>query len=118
MPLPAGAAVTASTLRGGAPLRRPIEAELALNPSRRQRIAQLLLWITPALWSSNYIIARASDGVIAPHALALGRWALALALLLPLAGGTLVAGFAQWRHEWKLMLVLGALGMRVCGAFA
>jgi drug/metabolite transporter (DMT)-like permease len=88
-----------------------------LKPSRRQRIAQGLLWITPALWSSNYIIARAADGVIAPHALALGRWTLALLLMLPLSGAALVAGFAQWRHEWKRMLVLGALGMWICGAF-
>jgi len=88
-----------------------------LKPRRRQRIAQLLLWITPALWSSNYIIARAADGVIAPHALALGRWTLALALLLPLSGAALVAGFAQWKHEWKQLLLLGALGMWICGAF-
>ncbi len=88
-----------------------------MKPARRQRIAQLLLWITPALWSSNYIIARASDGVIAPHALALGRWLLALSLLLPLSAAALVAGFAQWRHEWKQLLLLGGLGMWVCGAF-
>jgi drug/metabolite transporter (DMT)-like permease len=87
------------------------------KPSRRLRIAQLLLWVTPALWSSNYIIARAADGVIAPHALALGRWTLALALLLPLSAGALIAGFARWKHEWKQMLLLGALGMWVCGAF-
>jgi drug/metabolite transporter (DMT)-like permease len=88
-----------------------------LKPRRRQRFAQLLLWITPALWSSNYIIARASEGVIAPHALALGRWTLALALLLPLSVGALIAGFAQWRHEWKQLLLLGTLGMWICGAF-
>jgi drug/metabolite transporter (DMT)-like permease len=88
-----------------------------LKPSRRHRIAHLLLWITPALWSSNYIIARASDGVIAPHALALGRWVLALALLLPLSAAALVAGFAQWKHEWKQLLLLGSLGMWICGAF-
>ncbi|MBS1179514.1 MAG: family transporter [Proteobacteria bacterium] len=100
-------------------LRRPAEPQspIPLKPSRRHRIAQLLLWITPALWSSNYIIARASDGVIAPHALALGRWTLALALLLPLSGGALVTGFAQWKGEWKQMLLLGALGMWICGAF-
>jgi drug/metabolite transporter (DMT)-like permease len=80
-------------------------------------MAQVLLWITPALWSSNYIIARASDGVIAPHMLALGRWGLALALLLPLSAGALVAGFAQWKQEWKHLLLLGALGMWICGAF-
>jgi drug/metabolite transporter (DMT)-like permease len=88
-----------------------------LQASRRQRIAQGLLWITPALWSSNYIIARASEGVIAPHALALGRWTLALALLLPLSAGALLAGFGRWKHEWKQMLLLGALGMWICGAF-
>jgi drug/metabolite transporter (DMT)-like permease len=88
-----------------------------LKPSRRHRIAQLLLWITPALWSSNYIIARAADGVIAPHALALGRWLLALALLLPLSAGVLIAGFGQWQREWKQLLLLGGLGMWICGAF-
>lgn len=85
--------------------------------ARRQHLAQLLLWVTPALWSSNYIIARASDGVIAPHALALGRWTLALLLMLPLSAAVLVRDFAQWRREWKQMLLLGALGMWICGAF-
>ena len=88
-----------------------------MNSARRHRIAQLLLWITPALWSSNYIIARAADGVIAPHALALGRGLLALSLLLPLSAAALVAGFAQWKHEWKQLLLLGSLGMWICGAF-
>ena len=88
-----------------------------MSPERRQLIARVLLWVTPALWSSNYIIARAADGVIAPHALALGRWCLALALMLPFAAGTLIGSFAQWRGEWKQMLLLGALGMWICGAF-
>ena len=48
--------------------------------------ARLLLWVVPLLWSSNYIIARLADGVVAPHALALGRWALAALLLLPWVG--------------------------------
>jgi drug/metabolite transporter (DMT)-like permease len=86
-----------------------------LKTSRDHRIAQVLLWVTPALWSSNYIIARTADGVIAPNALSFGRWSLALLLMLPFAAGTLFSGFAQWRHEWKQMLVLGALGMWICG---
>jgi hypothetical protein len=93
-----------------------LDDDRPLKPRRRDRIAQLLLWITPTLWSSNYIIARASDGVIAPRALALGRWALALALLLPLSGMALGAGFAQWRRECKQMLLLGALGMWICSS--
>lgn len=88
-----------------------------MTPQRRHRVALALLWVTPALWSSNYVIARASDGVIAPHALALGRWSLALLLMLPLAAGVLVREFERWRGEWRQMLVLGALGMWICGAF-
>jgi drug/metabolite transporter (DMT)-like permease len=88
-----------------------------MTPQRRQHIARVLLWVTPALWSSNYIIARAANGVIAPHALALGRWCLAFALMLPFAAGALLGSFAHWRHEWKQMLALGGLGMWICGAF-
>ena len=90
---------------------------LDLKSEKRHRLALLLLWLTPALWSSNYVIARAADGVIAPHALAFGRWSVALMFMLPMAGATLWQGFARWRHEWARMLALGALGMWICGAF-
>jgi drug/metabolite transporter (DMT)-like permease len=76
----------------------------------------LLLWVVPALWSSNYMIARLATGVISPHQLALGRWALALALMLPFVGQRLWQERALCRREWKHLLVLGALGMWVCGA--
>ena len=79
--------------------------------------APVLLWVVPALWSSNYLIARASHGVIAPHALAMGRWALALALMLPFVGAALWRQRKAVRQEWRHLLVLGALGMWVCGAF-
>jgi drug/metabolite transporter (DMT)-like permease len=77
----------------------------------------LLLWVVPGLWSCNYLIARLSQGVVAPHALALGRWAMALALLLPFVWRELHAGGMPWRREWKQLLALGALGMWICGAF-
>ena len=85
----------------------------------RTRRAQVLLWVVPALWSSNYLIARASEGVIGPHLLALGRWALAIVLLLPFTWGVLARAEMREaiRREWRQMLVLGALGMWVCGAF-
>ena len=46
---------------------------------------EALLWVVPAMWSSNYLIARLAHGVILPHQLAFWRWALALALMLPFA---------------------------------
>jgi drug/metabolite transporter (DMT)-like permease len=81
------------------------------------RWARALLWIVPAFWSCNYLIARAADGVIAPHLLASGRWALAALLLLPLVGRGLLAQREALRHEWRHLLILGALGMWICGAW-
>ncbi|MCP5285763.1 MAG: DMT family transporter [Burkholderiaceae bacterium] len=83
----------------------------------RQRRAMVLLWIVPALWSSNYIIARLADGVVAPHALAFGRWALALALMAPFVWRELFTRGLPWHQEWKQLLVLGATGMWICGAW-
>lgn len=88
-----------------------------LTPATRARLATLLLWVVPALWSSNYIIARLSQGVVTPHLLALGRWTLALALMLPFVWGAWRTAGPAWRREWPHLLVLGALGMWVCGAF-
>ena len=81
------------------------------------RLAQALLLITPALWSVNYLVARWAPGVIAPHALALGRWALAALVLLTFCHREIAAKRHLVRAEAGHFLVLGALGMWVCGAF-
>jgi drug/metabolite transporter (DMT)-like permease len=79
--------------------------------------ARVLLWTVPLLWSSNYLIARLAKGVIAPHALACGRWGLALLILLPWLGRGLWAQRALVRAEWRQLLVLGFFGMYICGAW-
>lgn len=90
-----------------------------LEPVNRQRLAEALLWIIPAVWSSNYLIARAAPGRVAPHVLAFGRWALVLLVLLTAFG----SGRSLWRRRallaregWQTF-VLGALGMWICGAW-
>ena len=87
---------------------------MALKPAAW---AQVLLWVVPAFWSSNYLIARLAHGVVAPHVLALGRWSLALALMLPFVGAVLWQQRAALRREWWQLLVLGACGMWICGAW-
>ena len=85
--------------------------------SPRERRALWLLWITPALWSVNYIVARTAPGVIEPHMLALGRWALAGLILSVIARSELWRErHSTWRAAWQY-LALGALGMLVCGAW-
>lgn len=88
-----------------------------MNELRRHRLAVLLLWVTPLMWSTNYLVARWGSGLIAPHQLALGRWVLAVGLMLPFAWRALAAEPRTWLREWKQLLVLGGLGMWVCGAF-
>ncbi len=86
-------------------------------PATRQRLARALLFVTPALWSANYVVARSAIGVVEPHMLAFLRWLIAFGLMLPLAWPALRAHWPHWRREWKDLLVLGALGMWICGAF-
>jgi drug/metabolite transporter (DMT)-like permease len=82
----------------------------------RHRAALALLFITPALWSVNALVARKAVGV-EPHLLAMTRWLLA-SLLFALGTWREI-----WTHrqqvlaDWKHYLVLGALGMWICGAW-
>ena len=80
-------------------------------------LAYALLFIAPAMWSVNYLVARWAPGHIAPHALALGRWCLAALLLAAVCRRELIDKRALIAREWKQCVVLGALGMWVCGAF-
>lgn len=83
----------------------------------RLRAALILVWTTPAFWAMNYFVARRAPGEIEPHMLALLRWSLVGLALLWMTG-------AEIRHRWPLTreevvdaLIMGALGMWICGAF-
>ncbi|MBP8309018.1 MAG: EamA family transporter, partial [Burkholderiaceae bacterium] len=88
-----------------------------MSPQARHRLAIALIFITPGFWSANYIVARSAIGVVDPHMLALLRWCLALLLMLPFAWPALRRGWPLWIRQWPHLLVLGGLGMWICGAF-
>lgn len=88
-----------------------------MPPESRTRLALALIWLTPALWAVNFIIARKAPGVIDPHLLALGRWAIAGLLLALVARAELWRERAYLRQQWRQYLVLGSLGMLICGAW-
>jgi drug/metabolite transporter (DMT)-like permease len=84
---------------------------------KQTRQALILLWVVPALWTVNYIVARKAPGIIGPHLLALGRWGLAALVLVVLARSELWAQRANIVKVWWQYLILGALGMLICGAW-
>ena len=65
----------------------------------------------------NYVLGRLAFGLIAPHMLALLRWALAGVMLLAFAWPELYAKRSLLRRHVVQCLVLGALGMWICGAW-
>lgn len=74
-------------------------------------VPYLLLALAALFWSGNFIVGRAVQGHIPPVGLAFWRWALALAILLPLARPSLLA---QWRTiaaAWRIVVPLGILGV-------
>lgn len=88
-----------------------------LQRSTDIRLASVFIFIAPALWSVNYLVARWAPGVIAPHMLALARWAVAVLLLGLFCWRELRDKRHLIRAEAGHFIVLGALGMWVCGAF-
>lgn len=89
----------------------------AHQQERLERLARLALWIVPALWAVNYIVARRAPGVIEPYALALGRWAMAGILLAVVARQELWTQRRAIAAVWYQYVALGFCGMLVCGAW-
>ena len=81
------------------------------NPSARLTPTTLMLLILPPLmWAGNAVVGRMMQGVVPPLTLNFLRWALALLILLPIAGWVLRPGSPLWPH-WRRFALLGLLGV-------
>ena len=73
--------------------------------------AWLVLLATLALWSGNWIVARAVRDDIAPGIATVGRLIIVLAILLPFAARGLRAKLPELsRRDWKVLAALGFTG--------
>ncbi|MSU64798.1 MAG: DMT family transporter [Opitutus sp.] len=88
-----------------------------MTPATHRHLAFALLFIVPAFWGVNYLVARSAASTVAPHALACARWFFAGLFLATLTWREIAANPAAINREWKNFLLLGALGMWICGAF-
>lgn len=84
---------------------------------KQERLATFLIWLTPVFWAINFVIARKALGVVEPYTLALGRWGVAGGILTVLCWRELWQNRVQLLRVWYQYLVLGFLGMLICGAW-
>lgn len=85
-------------------------------PFDRRRTAWILLFLSPAFFGVNILVARFA-AFVPPNALALGRWLLVGLILLPIVWPNLRKHPDAIAREWPDLLLFGALGMWICGAF-
>ncbi len=76
-------------------------------PATHARLATALIFVTPALWCVNYLIARRAPGTVEPYTLAFGRWLVAALILSVFTAGELRRHAPTILREWKRFLVLG-----------
>ena len=75
----------------------------------------ILLIIPPMMWAGNAVVGRMMQGVVPPITMNFLRWALAFAILLPVAGWVLRPGSELWPH-WRRFATLGLLGVGLYNA--
>lgn len=80
-----------------------------MNP-RISLSTALLLTVPPLLWAGNAVVGRMVHEWVPPMTLNLLRWAIALVILLPLAGSILRPGSGLWSC-WRRFALLGLLGV-------
>lgn len=78
--------------------------------------AYLLLVIAMLSWSGNVIVARALAGTVPPLGLSLMRWTIAFLAVLPFAAGEIYTKRAVIRRHWRILLLLGVLGLTLCNS--
>ncbi|MEJ8573263.1 DMT family transporter [Microbaculum marinum] len=80
-----------------------------------QTRAYVILAFMPLFFSSNLVLGRAALDMLEPWTLAFWRWGLASAFLLPFAWIGLRTHRVALLAQWKMIVLLGFLGMVICG---
>lgn len=75
----------------------------------------LMLIVPPLLWAGNAVVGRLVNAMVPPITLNFLRWAIALLILLPMAGWIYRKGSGLWEHS-RRFAVLGLLGVGMYNA--
>ncbi|MEO6749429.1 MAG: DMT family transporter [Casimicrobiaceae bacterium] len=85
---------------------------------RHHQSAYLLLTLSSLLWASNWIVGRGVSGEIPPMALTFFRWLCAIVMLAPFAWARVRRDWPQIRAHWRILLVMGSVGVGTHNALA
>src|SRR5262249_60611831 len=83
---------------------------------RTPALAWVLLFVAPAMFATNILVARLAADWLPPLALTFWRWFFTALLACALAAGALRAAAPALKREWPGSLLLGAIRMTLCGA--
>jgi drug/metabolite transporter (DMT)-like permease len=78
----------------------------------------LLLTLTPFFWACNWIVGRGLHAEIPPMAMTFYRWAFAIVFMLPFALPQVRRQWPLIRGHWRVLLLLGVLGVGSHNALA
>ena len=78
----------------------------------------LLLSLTPLFWAANWVIGRSLHHDIPPMGMTFFRWLFAIAILAPFALPHVRRDAPLLRRHWRILLVLGAIGIGTHNALA
>ncbi|MEY4592965.1 MAG: hypothetical protein RIR18_1860, partial [Pseudomonadota bacterium] len=78
---------------------------------KTQRAAYVLLTLTALFWSINVVLAKAMNAALPPMALSVGRWGIALVLLLPFGAPRAWTQRHLLLSHWRRILILGLTGI-------
>jgi len=79
--------------------------------SRVWRSPYVLLTLAVLFWSGNFIVGRATAGIVRPVALAFWRWTIGLVLVASLGAPYMRREWRALVKHWPVLLVLGGLGI-------
>lgn len=77
----------------------------------------LLALLATVVWSGNFIVARGLNEIYTPITISFFRWLIASVVILPIALPYLKKDFGALSSQWKLMLLLSALGVTFFNTF-
>lgn len=90
-----------------------------MDPARRAAlVSYLLLGLVALFWSGNVVLGRSVMDELPPLGLNFWRWVAALAIMLPFSWRAFVEHRAAIRRDWKMLSLLGFLGITCFNSFA